>query len=164
MEFKNFDKAVKEYCSFNNEAVREVLTSLTEDEVIDTYHHGCVSGSASAFIYYYQTKDFFESYYEEVLQNLDELKDHYRRGGLGYVKIKRFLNNVLNRELAPIRERRHYWEERLDEVYNILKNGTEDANRACNETVEEVKKAMGINYFNDDTFYNEQVKKDVKED
>ena len=52
----------------------------------------------------------------------------------------------------------------LDEVYNILKRGTEVENQECNKTVEAVKKAMGINYFNDDTFYNEQVKKDVKED
>lgn len=77
MEFKNFDEAVKEYCSFNNKAVYEILTSLSEDEVIDTYYHGCASGCASAFIYYYQTREFFESYYVEVLENLNEMKELY---------------------------------------------------------------------------------------
>lgn len=77
MEFKNFDKAVKEYCSFNNKAIHEVLTSLSEDELISTYYYGCSSGCATAFIHYYQTREFFESYYEEVLENLNEMKDLY---------------------------------------------------------------------------------------
>lgn len=153
------------YLSDDEETVRQkVMSMYTDPNHLRVEDPGCVEGN-TVFTYldaFVKTSDF-----EEFLpdyKNLDELKDHYRRGGLGDVKIKKFLNSVLNRELAPIRERRHYWEEHLDEVYNILKNGTEVAINECNKTVLAVKNAMGINYFDDDTFYNEQVKKDVKED
>ena len=153
------------YLADDAETVSKIVMSMyTDPNHLRVEDPGQVEGNT---VFTYLDAFAKESDFEEFLpeyKNLDELKDHYRRGGLGDVKIKRFLNNVLNRELAPIRERRHYWEERLDEVYNILKRGTEVANQECNKTVEAVKKAMGINYFNDDTFYNEQVKKDVKED
>lgn len=153
------------YLSDDEETVsKKVMSMYTDPNHLRVEDPGQVEGN-TVFTYldaFAKTSDF-EEFLPEY-KNLDELKDHYRRGGLGDVKIKRFLNNVLNRELAPIRERRHYWEERLDEVYNILKHGTEEAINECNKTVEEVKSAMGINYFNDDTFYNEQVKRDVKED
>ena len=153
------------YLSDDEETVsKKVMSMYTDPNHLRVEDSGQVEGN-TVFTYldaFAKTSDF-EEFLPEY-KNLDELKDHYRRGGLGDVKIKRFLNNVLNRELAPIRERRHYWEERLDEVYNILKRGTEEAINECNKTVEEVKSAMGINYFNDDTFYNEQVKRDVKED
>ena len=80
-------------------------------------------------------------------QNLDELKAHYQRGGLGDVKVKKFLNNVMQAELAPIRERRHMWEQRLDEVKMILKQGSETARAAAAETLHDVRAAMQINYF-----------------
>ena len=70
--------------------------------------------------------------------NLDELKAHYRRGGLGDVKVKKFLNNVMQEELAPIRERRKYWEKNIPEVYDILKRGSEEAQKAAAETLKEV--------------------------
>lgn len=79
--------------------------------------------------------------------NLDELKAHYQRGGLGDVKVKKFLNNVMQAELAPIRERRHMWEQRLDEVKMILKQGSETARAAAAETLHDVRAAMQINYF-----------------
>lgn len=77
MKFKNFDEAIEEYCSFNNSAIREILTSLTEDELIDVSRYGCASGCATGFIYYYQTREFFESYFQEILENLNEMKDLY---------------------------------------------------------------------------------------
>ena len=83
--------------------------------------------------------------------NLDELKAHYRRGGLGDVKVKKFLNNVMQEELAPIRERRKYWEKNIPEVYDILKRGSEEAQKAAAETLKEVKASMRINYFDDDS-------------
>ena len=79
--------------------------------------------------------------------SLDELKAHYQRGGLGDVKVKKFLNNVMQAELAPIRERRHMWEQRLDEVKMILKQGSETARAAATETLHDVRAAMQINYF-----------------
>ena len=81
--------------------------------------------------------------------NLDELKAHYQRGGLGDVKVKKFLNNVMQSELAPIRERRKYWEEHLTDVYDILKKGSEVAEAKAAETLKDVKAAMKINYFED---------------
>ena len=80
-------------------------------------------------------------------QNLDELKAHYTRGGLGDVKVKKFLNNVLQAELGPIRERRKYWEAHTDEVYAMLKEGSERARAKAAETLRDVRHAMQIDYF-----------------
>lgn len=91
--------------------------------------------------------------------NLDELKAHYRRGGLGDVKVKKFLNNVIQEELAPIRERRKYWEKNIPEVYDILKRGSEEAQKAAAETLKEVKASMRINYFEDGALINDTMKK-----
>lgn len=91
--------------------------------------------------------------------NLDELKAHYRRGGLGDVKVKKFLNNVMQEELAPIRERRKYWEKNIPEVYDILKRGSEEAQKAAAETLKEVKTSMRINYFEDGALINDTMKK-----
>ncbi len=87
-------------------------------------------------------KEFLPDY-----ANLDELKAHYQRGGLGDVKVKKFLNNVIQTELAPIRERRKEWEKRTPEVYEILKQGSIVAKQAAAETLHDVRKAMKINYF-----------------
>ena len=80
-------------------------------------------------------------------QNLDELKAHYQRGGLGDVKVKKFLNNVVQSELEPIRIRRKEWESKTDEVYEILKKGTAEAREVASQTLSNVRKAMKINYF-----------------
>lgn len=80
-------------------------------------------------------------------QNLDELKAHYQKGGLGDVKVKKFLNNVIQSELEPIRTRRKEWESKTDEVYEILKKGTTDAREVASQTLSNVRKAMKINYF-----------------
>lgn len=80
---------------------------------------------------------------------LDELRAHYERGGLGDVTVKKFLNNVLQSELAPIRERRKAWENRLPEVYEILRAGSLSARAVAADTLAEVRHAMRIDYFND---------------
>ena len=93
-----------------------------------------------------------DEYFAEFLPDyscLDELKDHYRRGGLGDVKVKKFLNNVLQAELEPIRTRRKDWEQRLPEVYDILKEGTKVAEATAAKTLAEVRHSMRIDYFVD---------------
>jgi len=87
----------------------------------------------------------------QLVQNLDELKDHYKRGGLGDVKVKKFLNNVLQAELGPIRERRKMWEQRIPDVYDILREGSKVAEAKAAETLRDVKASMKINYFDDDS-------------
>ena len=82
-------------------------------------------------------------------QNLDELKAHYQRGGLGDVKIKKFLNAVMQAELEPIRNRRKEWEQRLPEVVEILKEGSAVAEKTAAATLANVRKAMRIDYFAD---------------
>ena len=100
------------------------------------------------FIYldaFCKDKDFAEFLPE--YNNLDELKAHYQRGGLGDVKVKKFLNNVIQKELAPIRERRKMWEQKTPEVYEILHKGSLEAKEVAAKTLENVKRAMKINYF-----------------
>ena len=84
---------------------------------------------------------------------MDELKEHYTRGGLGDVKVKKFLNNVLQAELAPIRERRQMWEKRPQDVYDILKSGSEVARAKAAETLADVRRAMKIDYFENDNLF-----------
>ena len=77
------------------------------------------------------------------------MKDHYRRGGLGDVKIKKFLNDVLQEILKPIRERRHYFEEHIDVVYEMLEDGSKEARKKAQEVLKRVRKAIGVEYFDD---------------
>ena len=91
-----------------------------------------------------------DEYFTEFLpeyKNLDELKAHYQRGGLGDVKVKKFLNNVIQKELEPIRTRRKMWEQRVSDVYEILKKGTAEAREVAAKTMHNVRTAMKINYF-----------------
>lgn len=91
-----------------------------------------------------------DEHFEEFLpeyKNLDELKAHYQRGGLGDVKVKKFLNNVLQAELEPIRNRRKDWEKRTSDVYEFLKQGTSVAQEVAAQTLHEVRDALKINYF-----------------
>lgn len=83
-------------------------------------------------------------------KNLDELKAPYQRGGLGDMTVKKFLNNVIQTELRPIRERRKEWEQRLPEVYEILRAGSEKAEKTAAETLRSVRSAMKIDYFSND--------------
>ena len=98
--------------------------------------------------------EHFTKYLPEY-KNLDELKSHYKRGGLGDAKIKNFLFEVLNEVLKPIRERRAIYEQKLPEVLEILKNGSKKANEIADKTLNEVKEAMGIIYFDNDNYLKE---------
>ena len=91
-----------------------------------------------------------DEHFEEFLpeyKNLDELKAHYQKGGLGDVKVKKFLNNIIQTELEPIRTRRKAWEQKPEEVYEILKKGTAEAKEVAAQTLLNVRNSMKINYF-----------------
>ena len=102
--------------------------------------------------------EHFAKYYPEFA-NLNELEAAYQKGGLGDGKIKQFLYNVLMDIFTPIRERRKVLQTQIAEIIEILKQGTEIANQTANQTLLEMKQAMGIDYFSDDTFKNEQIEK-----
>ena len=106
----------------------------------------------------FSNEGHFAEYLPEYA-NLDELKDHYKRGELGDVKVKKFLNNVLQEELSPIRARRAEYEKNIEGVYEILKKGSEVAAETAAQTLSEVKAAMKINYFDDPAFLEEQIQK-----
>ena len=126
--------------------VRSMYTDPTHLNVSDPGH---VEGNA-VFTYLdaFSNDDDFQNFWPEY-QNLDELKDHYRRGGLGDMKCKKFLNQVINQFLEPMRQHRHEFEQDIPEIYNILKKGTEQAREVAAQTMDEVRKAMRIDYFND---------------
>ena len=91
--------------------------------------------------------------------NLAELKAHYQRGGLGDVKVKRFLNSIMQETLEPIRNRRKEFSKDIPAIYEMLQQGCEVARAAAAETLADVKKAMKINYFDDKELIEEQVKR-----
>ena len=126
---------------------KKIMSMFTDPNHVRVEDPGKVEGNP-VFIYLdaFSRPEHFEEFLPEYA-NLDELKAHYQRGGLGDVKVKKFLNNVMQAELAPIRERRHIWEQRLDEVKMILKQGSETARAAAAETLHDVRAAMQINYF-----------------
>ena len=102
--------------------------------------------------------EHFEKYLPEY-KNLNELKKHYEKGGLGDIKIKKFLNNILQEELEPIRKRRKEFEKYIPDVYKILKDGSEKARAKASQKMIEVKNAMGINYFEDLSLIEQQTEK-----
>ena len=126
---------------------KKIMSMFTDPNHVRVEDPGKVEGNP-VFIYLdaFSRPEHFAEFLPEYV-NLDELKAHYQRGGLGDVKVKKFLNNVMQAELAPIRERRHMWEQRLDEVKMILKQGSETARAAAAETLHDVRAAMQINYF-----------------
>lgn len=139
------------YLSDTEEDVKKkVMSMFTDPTHLRREDPGHVEGNP-VFIYL----DAFckDEYFAEFLpdyKNLDELKAHYQRGGLGDMVVKKFLNNVIQTELHPIRERRNDWEKRLPDVYEILKQGTAKARATAAQTLSEVKHAMRIDYFTDD--------------
>ncbi|MBQ7706441.1 MAG: tryptophan--tRNA ligase [Lachnospiraceae bacterium] len=148
------------YLSDTEEDVRaKVMSMYTDPDHIKITDPGKIEGN-TVFTYLdaFSKPEHFAEFLPEY-NNLDELKDHYKRGGLGDVKVKKFLNNVLRDELAPIRARRAEFEKDIPEVYNILKKGSDVAREAAAETLAEVKRAMKINYFEDKALIEEQSKK-----
>ena len=103
----------------------------------------------------FSTDADFVNFWPEY-KNLDELKDHYRRGGLGDMKCKKFLNQVLNQFLEPMRQRRRELEQDIPGIYDILRKGTEKAREVAAQTMAEVRGAMRIDYFNDQELINQQ--------
>ena len=136
--------------------VMSMYTDPTHIQITDPGHveGNCVFTYLDAF----SNDRHFEEYLPEYA-NLQELKDHYTRGGLGDVKIKKFLNNVLQEELAPIRARRAEFEKDIPMVYDILKTGSEKARAVAAQTMDEVKRAMRINYFDDVELIRAQAEK-----
>ena len=129
----------------------KVMSMYTDPNHIRVEDPGQVDGNP-VFIYLdaFCKPEYFEEFLPDY-NNLDELKDHYKRGGLGDVKVKKFLNNVMQAEIEPIRERRKSWEKRLPDVYDILRKGSEIAEKKAAETLSDVKKAMQIDYFDNGT-------------
>lgn len=137
----------------------KVMSMFTDPNHIQISDPGKVEGN-TVFTYLeaFCVDDDFSEFLPEY-KNLDELKDHYRRGGLGDVKIKKFLNNILQKELSPIREKRKRYEQNIPEIFDMLLKGSEDAREVGAETLKKVKAAMGINYFEDVELINKQQQK-----
>ena len=140
------------------EVKKKVMGMYTDPDHLRIEDPGKVEGNC-VFTYLdaFCRPEHFEKYLPEY-ESLDALKDHYRRGGLGDVKCKKLLINILNELLDPIRERRHYFEERIEEVYAILEKGTKRAHEVAGETLRDVRNAMRINYFEDKELIAAQAK------
>ena len=128
---------------------QKVRSMYTDPDHLRVEDPGKVEGNA-VFTYLdaFSTDDDFAQYWPEY-KNLDELRDHYRRGGLGDMKCKKFLNTIINNMLEPMRQRRHEYEKDIPEIYNILRRGTEKARETAAQTMSEVRHAMRIDYFDD---------------
>ncbi|WP_143319374.1 tryptophan--tRNA ligase [Clostridium sp. HBUAS56010] len=148
------------YLSDSEEEVKKKIMSMyTDPNHIQVSDPGEVEGN-TVFTYldaFCKDEDFAR--YLPDYKNLDELKDHYRRGGLGDVKVKRFLNSILQEELEPIRQRRKQYEADIPYVFQILKEGSEKAASVAANTLHDVKEAMKINYFDDQELIGQQAKK-----
>ena len=129
---------------------KKIMSMYTDPNHLRVQDPGKVEGNP-VFIYLdaFSRPEHFAEFLPEY-QNLDELKAHYQRGGLGDVKIKKFLNAVMQAELEPIRNRRKEWEQRLPEVLEILKECSAYAEKTAAATLDEVRKAMRIDYFDND--------------
>ncbi|MBQ8493904.1 MAG: tryptophan--tRNA ligase [Alistipes sp.] len=128
---------------------KKVMSMYTDPDHLKVTDPGKVEGN-TVFTYLdaFSRTEHFAKYCPDY-ENLDAMKEHYRRGGLGDVKCKKLLIAVLEELLAPIRERRKYYEQRIEEVYDILRRGSEEAREAAAATLHDVRSAMRINYFED---------------
>ncbi len=141
------------------EVQKKIMGMFTDPNHLKVSDPGCVEGNA-VFTYLdaFCRDEHFVKFWPEY-ENLDALKDHYRRGGLGDVKVKRFLNNIMQEELEPIRARRKELEKHIPEIYEILRKGSIEAAKVADKTLEEVKRAMKIDYFEDAQLIEEQAKR-----
>ena len=148
------------YLSDTAEELRQhVMGMYTDPDQLRVQDPGKVEGN-TVFTYLdaFCKPEHFAAYLPDY-PNLDELKAHYRRGGLGDVKVKRFLIAILEEELAPIRARRKEWEQNIPEVYRLLKEGSDAARAVAADTLADVRRAMKINYFEDTELIAEQARK-----
>lgn len=138
---------------------KKVFSMFTDPTHIRVEDPGKLEGN-TVFTYLdaFCRPEYFAEFLPEYA-NLDELKAHYTRGGLGDMKVKRFLNNVLQAELEPIRNRRKEYQKDIPYVYEILKKGSEKAERVAAQTLAEVKDAMKINYFDDTELIQSQAER-----
>lgn len=139
------------YLSDESEDIRtKIMSMFTDPNHIRVQDPGKVEGNP-VFIYLdaFCRPEHFEEFLPDY-NNLDELKAHYQHGGLGDVKVKKFLNNVIQSELEPIRNRRKMWEKNLPDVYDILKKGSAAARETAAKTLDDVRHSMRIDYFTDD--------------
>lgn len=136
------------YLSDESEDIKKKIMSMFTDPNHLRVEDPGETENNPVFIYLdaFSRDEHFAEFLPEY-QNLDELKAHYQRGGLGDVKVKKFLNNVIQSELEPIRLRRKEWEAKTPEVYEILKKGTAEAREVASQTLTNVRRAMKINYF-----------------
>ena len=132
-----------------DEIKKKVMSMYTDPDHIKITDPGKIEGN-TVFTYLdaFCQPEHFERYLPDYA-NLDELKAHYQRGGLGDVKVKKFLNNVLQETLEPIRNRRKELEKDIPAIYEMLKKGSEEAEKVAAQTLADVKAAMKINYFDD---------------
>ncbi|MBE6845890.1 MAG: tryptophan--tRNA ligase [Ruminococcus sp.] len=148
------------YLSDDSDTIKKKIMGMyTDPDHIKVSDPGKVEGN-TVFTYLdaFCKPEQFERYLPDYA-NLDELKDHYKRGGLGDVKVKRFLNSVLEEELEPIRQRRKELEKDIPYIYEVLKKGSETARERAAQTLSEVKNAMKINYFDDTELIKAQSEK-----
>ena len=133
----------------------KVMSMFTDPNHLKVSDPGNLEGN-TVFTYLdaFCTDEDFVKYLPDY-KNLDELKAHYQRGGLGDMKVKKFLNSILQAELEPIRNKRKEYEKNIDFVYNVLKEGCESAREIASQTLKEVKSAMKLNYFDNEEFLNE---------
>ena len=138
---------------------QKVKSMYTDPGHLRVEDPGKVEGNTDfTYIDAFSTNDHFAEYWPEY-QNLDELKDHYRRGGLGDMKCKKFLIKVLDKYLDPIRQRRHEFEKDIPEVFNLLKKGSDAAREVAAQTLNDVRQAMKIDYFDDIDLIKQQSEK-----
>ena len=142
-----------------DEVKKKIMSMFTDPNHLRVEDPGCVEGNP-VFIYLdaFCRDEHFEKFWPEY-KNLDEVKAHYMRGGLGEVKVKRFLNNVVQSELEPIRARRKEYEKNIPEVYRILQEGSIRAEKVAAQTLADVKAAMKINYFDDQELIQSQAER-----
>ena len=142
-----------------DEVKKKIMSMFTDPNHLRVEDPGTVEGNP-VFIYLdaFCRDEHFAKYLPDY-KNLDELKAHYTRGGLGDVKVKRFLNSVLQEELEPIRSRRKEIARDIPAVYRILEEGSKKARAKASETLAEMKRAMKINYFEDMELIEEQAKR-----
>ncbi len=148
------------YLSDSSEEVRKrVMSMYTDPDHIRVEDPGKIEGN-TVFTYLdaFCQPEHFAKYWPDY-NNLDELKAHYQRGGLGDVKVKKFLYAILEELLTPIRERRKEWEKNIPAVFDILKRGSETAREVAASTLADVRHAMRIDYFDDAAWIAEQSQK-----
>ena len=148
------------YLAENSKEVKQkVMSMYTDPQHIHVEDPGHLEGN-TVFTYLdaFCKPEHFAAYWPDY-QSLDEVKEHYQRGGLGDMKVKKFLNNILQEELEPIRTRRAEFEKDIPAVYEMLKKGCDEARAVAAETLDEVRRAMKINYFDDAALIAEQAQR-----